>query len=49
MEEALRALEGDHEFLLAGNVFTEELIQQWIRHKWEYEAYPYEMSLYFDV
>jgi glutamine synthetase len=56
LEEALRALEGDHNFLLAGNVFTEELIQQWIRYKWEYEAYPvrdrphpYEMSLYFDV
>jgi glutamine synthetase len=56
LEEALRALEGDHEFLLAGGVFTEELIQQWIRYKWEYEAYPvrnrphpYEMSLYFDV
>jgi glutamine synthetase len=27
LEEALRALEGDHEFLLAGGVFTEELIQ----------------------
>ncbi len=56
LEEALRALEGDHDFLLAGEVFTAELIQQWIQYKWEFEAYPvrnrphpYEMSLYFDV
>jgi glutamine synthetase len=56
LEEALRALEDDHAFLLAGVIFTEELIQQWIRYKWEYEAYPvrnrphpYEMRLYFDV
>jgi glutamine synthetase len=56
LEEALAALESDHEFLIRDEVFSEELIQQWIGHKREMEAYPvrtrphpYEMSLYFDV
>ena len=30
LAEALDALEADHEFLLAGGVFTEELIRTWI-------------------
>jgi glutamine synthetase len=56
MREALEALEADHEFLLAGDVFSPELIQQWIHSKFEAEYYqvrnrphPYEVSLYFDV
>jgi len=56
LEEALRALENDHDFLLAGNVFSEELIRMWITYKREAEEYavrnrphPYEMSLYFDA
>ncbi len=56
LDEALRALEADDEFLLAGEVFSEELIEQWVTHK-RYEEYypvrnrphPYEVSLYFDV
>jgi glutamine synthetase len=56
MREAMVALEEDHEFLLAGEVFSPELIEQWIRYKLEMEYYqvrnrphPYEVSLYFDV
>ncbi|MEW6094127.1 MAG: hypothetical protein AB1531_09205, partial [Chloroflexota bacterium] len=56
LNEALRALEADHDFLLAGGVFSEELIKQWVDYKrnTEYFAvrnrpHPYEMSLYFDV
>jgi glutamine synthetase len=56
MREALDALDADHEFLLAGGVFSKEMIQQWINFKFEAEYYqvrnrphPYEMSLYFDV
>lgn len=56
LDEALAALEADHEFLLAGGVFTEELIRQWVDYKRTYESlpvrnrpHPYEMSLYFDV
>ncbi len=54
--EALQALEADHDFLLAGDVFSQEMIRQWIDYKLEAEYYPvrnrphpYEMNLYFDV
>lgn len=56
LDEALEALESDHEFLLAGGVFSEELIEQWVESKSRLEAlqvrnrpHPYEFSLYFDV
>jgi glutamine synthetase len=56
LREALDALEADHDFLLAGDVFSEELLAQWIAFKREVEYYPvrnrphpYEMQLYFDV
>ncbi len=56
MRESMDALQQDHEFLLAGEVFSPELIQQWINFKLEAEYYqvlnrphPYEVSLYFDV
>ena len=55
LEEALSALEEDHAFLLAGDVFTEDLIQTWIDWKREKELdpirlrpHPYEFSLYYD-
>ena len=54
LEEALDALEEDHEFLLKGGVFTESLLEQWIEAK-RVEAndilgrpHPYEIELYFD-
>jgi glutamine synthetase len=56
LEEALKALEKDHEFLLRGDVFTEDVIEAWIKYKWEKEvnpmrmrSHPYEFMLYFDV
>ena len=56
LEEALSALEQDHQFLLAGDVFPEDLIQGWIRYKRENEVdpvrmrpHPYEFALYFDA
>lgn len=56
MREAMEALAVDHEFLLAGEVFSPELIQQWIDFKMESEYYqvrnrphPFEFHLYFDV
>ncbi|VXB45122.1 type I glutamate--ammonia ligase [Citricoccus sp. K5] len=56
LEEALRALEEDHEFLLAGDVFTEDLIQAWVEYKRENEILPlsirpnpYEFELYYGV
>ena len=54
LEEALTALEEDHEFLLAGDVFTEDLIQTWIEYKRDVEILPlsirpnpYEFELYY--
>jgi glutamine synthetase len=56
LEKALNALQADHDFLLAGEVFSQELIDQWVEHKMRAEFYqvfnrphPYEMSLYFDA
>ncbi|MCK4503345.1 MAG: glutamine synthetase, partial [Desulfuromonadales bacterium] len=54
LKDALLALDADKDFLLAGGVFNEELIGQWIEHKMKNEYYqvqnrphPYEMTLYF--
>lgn len=56
LEEALEALEKDHDFLLEGGVFTEDLIQGWIKLKKKSDVdpvrlrpHPYEFHLYFDV
>ncbi|MCF2706399.1 type I glutamate--ammonia ligase [Arcanobacterium haemolyticum] len=56
LEDALRALEEDHDFLLEGDVFTEDLIQTWIDYKMEHEIaplrqrpHPYEFALYYDL
>ncbi len=55
LERAMDALENDHDFLLVGEVFTEDLIERWIAYKMEDEylqvrnrPHPYEMQLYFD-
>ncbi len=54
--DSLEALRADHEFLLAGGVFTEELIETWIEYKIENEIqpiaqrpHPFEYELYFGV
>ena len=54
--EALKALEADHDYLLKGNVFTEDVIQTWINYKIDKEIkpmalqpHPYEFHLYYDV
>ena len=56
LDHALEALEEDHEFLVRGDVFTEDLIESWISYKREHEVdalrlrpHPYEFCLYFDV
>ena len=56
LDEALEALEQDHEFLLKGDVFTEDVIGAWIDYKREAEVdavrlrpHPHEFELYFDV
>lgn len=56
LEEALSALEKDHEFLLRGDVFTKDVIDTWIQYKREVEIdamklrpHPHEFYLYFDI
>jgi glutamine synthetase len=56
LEEALDALEADHDFLLKGGVFTQDLIDTWIGHKRREEAdevrlrpHPWEFALYYDA
>jgi glutamine synthetase len=53
--EALEALEKDHEFLLKGDVFTKDLLEEWISYKrakeWDpvrLRPTPLEMALYYD-
>jgi len=56
LEEALAELKANHEFLLKGDVFTEDVIQTWISYKMESECKvvaqqpnPTEFALYFDI
>ena len=55
LEAALHALERDHDFLLKGDVFTEDVIDAWIDYKMTKEVkpmalrpHPYEFNLYYD-
>ncbi len=55
LTEAIDALEKDHEFLTAGDVFTDDLVEMWIKWKRENELnelalrpHPHEFSLYYD-
>lgn len=56
LEESLKALEADHEFLRRGDVFTEDVIDMWLEYKRKREIdairlrpHPWEFYLYFDV
>ncbi|MDX1709019.1 MAG: type I glutamate--ammonia ligase [Desulfobacterales bacterium] len=56
LEEAIEALKADQEFLLKGDVFTQDAIDMWIEYKTENEIndvklrpHPHEFFLYFDI
>jgi len=56
LEDALDALDKDHQFLLKGDVFTEELVNTYIDYKRSKEVdairlrpHPYEFALYYDI
>ncbi|MGH8592560.1 MAG: type I glutamate--ammonia ligase [Gammaproteobacteria bacterium] len=56
LDAALDALEQDHEFLLKGDVFTQDVIDTWIGYKREKEVdairlrpHPHEFALYYDI
>ena len=56
LEEALDALKADQDFLLKGDVFTQDAIDMWIDYKTENEVnpvrmrpHPHEFYLYYDI
>jgi len=56
LEEALDELKRDHEFMLKGDVFTQDVIDTWLEYKVEKELNPVrlrpspmEFALYFDI
>ncbi len=56
LDSVLDALEADHDYLLKGGVFTEDLIRMWIDYKREREVdhvrlrpHPAEFALYYDI
>jgi len=56
LDESLKALEADNEFLRRGDVFTEDVIETWLEYKRKREIdavrlrpHPWEFYLYFDV
>ena len=56
LAQVLDALEADHDFLLKGDVFTPDVIENWISYKRENEVdairlrpHPWEFALYFDI
>jgi glutamine synthetase len=56
LADALDALEADHDFLLKGDVFTEDAIRAWIDFKRKREVeqvalrpHPHEFALYYDI
>ena len=56
LAEALDALEDDHDYLLEGDVITQDVIDTWIEYKRENEVdavnlrpHPHEFHLYYDI
>ncbi len=56
LDQALRELEDDHEFMLKGDVFTQDAVDTWIEYKRKKEVdpvrlrpHPYEFVLYYDI
>ncbi|MEW5826568.1 MAG: glutamine synthetase beta-grasp domain-containing protein [Candidatus Bipolaricaulota bacterium] len=55
LDEALDALEADHDYLVADGVFTPGLLEEWVRVKRQEAAcvalrpHPHEVALYYDL
>src|SRR4029079_7933125 len=56
LDAALQALRDDHEFLLRGDVFTEDVIDTWVWYKTEYEVealrqrpHPFDLPMCYDI
>jgi glutamine synthetase len=56
LEEALSAIEADHDYLLRGDVFTKDVLEEWLDFKKNKELNPvrmrptpHEFFLYYDI
>jgi glutamine synthetase len=56
LDEAVKELEADHDFLLQGGVFSKDVIESWIAYKRDNDIdpvrlrpHPHEFELYYDV
>ncbi|HSE77865.1 MAG TPA: glutamine synthetase, partial [Alphaproteobacteria bacterium] len=55
LREALEALEADHDFLLAGDVFTRDQLESYAELRWEevyafeHSPHPIEFQMYYSV
>ena len=56
LDEALEALQADKDFLLKGDVFTQDALDMWVEYKVENEInevklrpHPHEFFLYYDI
>jgi glutamine synthetase len=55
LREALESLAADHEYLLAGDVFSKDQIESYIELKWqdvfkfEHTPHPVEFEMYYSV
>ena len=55
LAEALDALSADNDFLRRGNIFTDELLDQWVKTKTEEinaigtMPHPFEYKMYFNL
>jgi glutamine synthetase len=56
LDEALAALKADSDFLLKGDVFTQDVIDMWVEYKTDNEVnpvklrpHPHEFYLYYDI
>jgi glutamine synthetase len=55
LEQSLKALEADHDFLLRGDVFSADFINAYLKYKYDNEVlavkvrpHPLEFAMYFD-
>jgi len=56
LADVIKCLQADHDFLLRGDVFTEDMLSAWMAYKIDTEIdpvrlrpHPYEFTLYYDV
>ena len=56
LDEALDALEADHDYLVEGGVFTPDLIETWVEYKRlneidpiRFRPHPHEFEMYYDI